>query len=96
MTHTMKRRLGQILQFLLVAALVLYLGDWAILHLKSADHQSSSVQVDQFLRTPLKGQKEEFDYMGTAAQSCVTSLFPHESQTPCWWLKRHKTQWVSS
>ena len=92
----MMRRLGQILQVLLAVALFLYLGDWAALHLRSADRQTSSVQVDQFLRTPLKGQKEEFDYMGTVAQPCVTSLFPHESETPCWWLKRHKTQWISS
>jgi hypothetical protein len=51
--------------------------------------------VEQFLRTPLKGQKEEFDYMGTVAQPCVPSLFPHSSESPCWWLERHKTQWVS-
>ncbi len=34
--------------------------------------RSSTVQVEQFLRTPLKGQKEEFDYMGTVAQPCVS------------------------
>jgi hypothetical protein len=53
------------------------------------------VQVEQFLRTPLKGQKEEFDYMGTVAQPCARSLFPHSSESPCWWLKWHKIQWVS-
>ena len=51
---------------------------------------------EQFLKTPLKGQKDEFDYMGTVAQPCVPSLFPHWSETPCWWLERHKVQWISS
>jgi hypothetical protein len=51
--------------------------------------------VEQFLRTPLKGQKEEFDYMGTVATPCVPSLFPHRSMDPCWWLHWHKIQWVS-
>jgi hypothetical protein len=90
----MKRLMAVGLQILLIALLLIYLGDWAVLSLRKGD--SSSVQVDQFLRTPLKGQKEEFDYMGTVAQSCVPSLFPHRSETPCWWLKRHKTQWISS
>jgi hypothetical protein len=90
----MMRRLGRGLQILLITLLVIYLGDWAVLSLRKTD--ASSVQVEQFLRTPLKGQKEEFDYMGTVTQSCVPSLFPHLSETPCWWLQRHKTQWISS
>ncbi len=91
----MWRRLGLGLQILLIGLLVLYLGDWAILHLRTGGQDSASVPVEQFLRTPLKGQKEEFDYMGTVAQPCAPSLFPHRSETPCWWLRRHKTQWVS-
>jgi hypothetical protein len=90
----MKRLLVVGLQVLLITLLLIYLGDWAVLSLRKSD--SSSVQVDQFLKTPLKGQKEEFDYMGTVAQACVPSLFPHWSETPCWWLNRHKTQWISS
>jgi hypothetical protein len=43
----------------------------------------------------LKGQKEEFDYMGTVAEPCVPALFPHRSEAPCWWLERHKVRWVS-
>ena len=91
----MTRLWVRILQGLLAVLLVLYLGDWAILKMRTGSQASSSVQVEQFLRTPLKGQKEEFDYMGTVAQPCVRSLLPHSSQAPCWWLERHKTQWVS-
>jgi hypothetical protein len=91
----MKRLLIRGLQGLLAVLLVLYLGDWALLRVSSGGQASSSVQVEQFLRTPLKGQKEEFDYMGTVAQPCVPSLFPHSSAAPCWWLRWHKIQWVS-
>lgn len=85
----------RILQALLAVLVVLYAGDWIALRVRAQTQVSSSVQVEQFLRTPLKGQKEEFDYMGTVAQPCVRSLFPHSAETPCWWLERHKIQWVS-
>ena len=70
----MKRLGAQILQLLLAVVVVLYLGDWIGLRVRA--QTSSTVQVQQFLRTPLKGQKEEFDYMGTVDQPCVRSLFP--------------------
>jgi hypothetical protein len=95
MAVNMKRLWVRVLQGLLAVLLVLYLGDWAILKMRAGSQASSSVQVEQFLRIRLKGQKEEFDYMGTVAQPCTPSLFPHRSQSPCWWLVRHKTQWVS-
>jgi hypothetical protein len=91
MAVKMKRRWGRILQVVLATLVVLYVGDWAVMRVTG----SSSVQVKQFLRTPLKGQKEEFDYMGTVDQACVRSLFPHSSESPCWWLARHKIQWIS-
>ena len=88
-----KRLWGRILQLLLAGAVVLYLGDWLILLVRP--QTGSSVQVEQFLRSPLKGHKEEFDYMGTVPQPCFRTLFPHDSQLPCWWLQHHKIQWVS-
>ena len=91
MAGKMKRRWGRIFQVVLAILVALYVGDWVVQRVAG----SSSVQVEQFLRTPLKGQKEEFDYMGTVAQPCARSLFPHSSESPCWWLKWHKVQWVS-
>jgi hypothetical protein len=95
MAVNMKRRWGRILQGLLAILVVLYLGDWITLRVRSGAHASNSVQVEQFLKTPLKGQKEEFDYMGTVTEPCVPALFPHSSEAPCWWVERHKIQWVS-
>lgn len=91
----MKRLLPRVLQVLLTVLVVLYLVDSLAWRVRAQSSVSSNVQVEQFLRTPLKGQKEEFDYMGTVAQPCARSIFPHSSETPCWWLERHKIQWVS-
>ncbi len=91
----MNGRWGRALQVLVVAVAVLYASDWIILRVTAGAEGTSSSQVEQFLRTPLKGQKEEFDYMGTVAVPCVPSLFPHRSAAPCWWLRWHKIQWVS-
>jgi hypothetical protein len=70
MTGKMKWRWGRIFQVVLAILVALYVGDWVVQRVAG----SSSVQVEQFLRTPLKGQKEEFDYMGTVAQPCARSL----------------------
>jgi hypothetical protein len=91
----MRGRWGRALQILVAVAVILYAGDWVTLRVRTGPDGASSAQVEQFLRTPLKGQKEEFDYMGTVATPCVPSLFPHRSMDPCWWLHWHKIQWVS-
>ena len=61
MAVNMKRLWGRILSGLLVVLAILYAGDWIVLRLRTGSANSHSVQVEQFLRTPLKGQKEEFD-----------------------------------
>jgi hypothetical protein len=39
--------------------------------------------------TPLKGNKEEYDWGGTGDVDCSKSLFPQAGSGACWWLKRH-------
>jgi hypothetical protein len=88
------RAIAQSLKYILIGAVVLYFADWAILGIRLARHAGlGSVNVSQYLATPLKGQKEEYDYLGSADQPCVKSIFPHSSVVPCWWLERHKNQW---
>jgi hypothetical protein len=91
----MRRMLIRLFQSLVTLLVVLYLADWVGWRVRSESQVSSSVQVKQFLRTPLKGTKEEFDYMGLVDQPCFRTLFPHNGQMPCWWLQYHKVQWVS-
>lgn len=92
------KRLWEILQgilkVLLVTALVLWAGDWSIFHIRAArGHGFGTVLVQEYLSTALKGNKNEYDFLGTEQVMCVHSLFPHEAMPPCWWVQRHTTQW---
>ncbi len=90
----MKRVVLRILLSSLGFLLIFYIGDWGLFEIRMARQTGvGAVQVEQFLTTRLKGQKEEFDYLGTAAQPCARSVFPHASHPPCWWLEGHKTRW---
>jgi len=93
-----RRGLIRIVKYLLIAAVAAYAADFAAFAVRLAMGSGmGSVSVDSFLKTPLKGSKEEYDYLGTASQSCSHSLFPQYAastwNTPCWWLARHKTRW---
>ena len=90
----MMRVLEQLLKYSLALAVLVYAVDWAALEVKIQRQTGyGNVQVKQFLVTQLKGNKEEFDFMGTKEQSCVKSIFPHASAPACWWVERHTTQW---
>lgn len=90
----MESAVGKAVAALLVTFLLLYAGDWLVLRARAAHGSAySSVQVQEYLATPLKGNKAEYDYMGTISQTCDRSLFPHGGQPPCWWLRRHRQQW---
>lgn len=79
---------------LAVATLILWIGDWGMFRVRSAHGDGlDSVQVQQYLGTPLKGSKVEYDFLGTAQVPCARSLFPHAGAEPCWWVRRHTTVW---
>ncbi len=74
--------------------LLLYLGDWGVLELRVRRGTGyRMVEVTQFLATKLKGQKTEYDMMGSFQETCSRSVFPQNGNPPCWWLERHKSQW---
>ena len=94
MKQSWKKYLGKAAVGLLILVLMLYIVDWAVLRIRVARGTAySSVEVDQFLATPLKGNKEEYDMLGSFQQTCTRSIFPHEGQPPCWWVRQHNTQW---
>jgi hypothetical protein len=72
-------------------ALLAFAVDWLIYVLRKSPQ--SSVSVTQFMSIPLKGQKTEYDLLGTADVACDVALFPHGGETPCWYLRRHPEQW---
>ena len=91
------RMVGLGARYLLIGAALVYAVDWSVFELRGP--AMSTVTVQQFLKTPLKGNKLEYDYLGQADASCSQTLFPQYAAStwnpPCWWLARHKTQWES-
>lgn len=89
-----KNYLGKAVVGLLISLTVLYAADWLVLKIRIARGTAyGSVEVDQFLATPLKGNKEEYDMVGSFQQSCTRSIFPHQGKPACWWVRKHNSQW---
>jgi len=84
--------------YLLFSLAVLYALDWIVFEIRLVRGAGlGSVSVEQYLRTPLKGSKMEYDYLGTADATCSRTVFPQYAGSsltpPCWWLKRHNQRW---
>jgi hypothetical protein len=89
-----KKQIADALTCLLAATLLLWLGDWAIWRVRVRHGGGyDSVQVNHILLTPLKNHRMQADEQSTADQPCARSIFPHGGDDPCWWLRRHATQW---
>ncbi|MGA2896183.1 MAG: hypothetical protein ABSE27_01110 [Acidobacteriaceae bacterium] len=86
----MKRILVRTAAGLMVALMVLYVGDWAVWRVRVARGGGmGSVVVSSIVVMPLKNNKEEYDWGGTADVSCSRSIFPQAGSGACWWLRRH-------
>jgi len=86
----MKRWLLRGLVVLAAAFVAVYGGDWVIFKLRGSPR--SKVTVNRYITIPLKGNKQEFDYLGTVDVPCSVSFFPQAGQHPCWQLRRHPNQ----
>ena len=87
----MRRWVLRILLGVAAAAAVIYIGDWGVF--RARRRPVEVVQVNQLLATPLKGNKVEYDFMGTVPVTCSRSIFPQAGDYACWWVERHKMQW---
>ena len=91
----MYRLLGRWLLRLILAFavcfVVAWIGDSATYYLRGKP--TSTVTISRYMGVPLKGQKTEFDYLGTADVPCSRSLFPQGGNDPCWHLRRNPNQW---
>jgi len=89
----MKRNLWMGARVVIAALIILDLVDWAVFRIRLTHGTAyGSVQVEEYLSTPLKGNKAEYDYLGTTTVACARSIFPHGA-VPCWWRNRHKSVW---
>ena len=72
------------------AFVALYVGDWAVYKVRGSPQ--GSVKVSQTVIVPLKGNKSEYDYLGTSDVPCSVSIFSQGGESPCWELRRNQNQ----
>ncbi len=84
------RWVQRVVVVLVVGFVAVYGGDWAVFRLRGGP--SSKVTVNRYLTVPLKGNKQEYDYLGTGDVPCSVSLFPEGGMNPCWRLRRNPNQ----
>ena len=84
------RSLLRVIVVLMVVFVVTYGSDWAVFKLRGSP--ISKVTVNRYLTIPLKGNKQEFDYLGTIDAPCSVSLFPQAGLSACWQLRRNPNQ----
>ena len=80
---------------LLIAAAVLYAGDWLIYKLRGSP--TDTLTVSLFVSAPLKNEKQEIDFIGQEQWTCTRTLFPlppyeKNQSSPCWYLRKHTNQ----
>jgi hypothetical protein len=85
--------LGRVLVVLAAAFVVLYAGDWAVYKLRGSPQ--AKVTVNRFITIPLKGNKQEFDYLGSIDAPCSVSFFPQAGLSACWQLRRNPNQGIT-
>ena len=85
-----KRWLFRIAVLFVAGFVAAYVGDWAIFKLRGSP--TSTVTVNRYLTVPLKGNKLEYDYLGSSDVPCSVSLFSQAGKSPCWQLRRNTNQ----
>ena len=75
---------------LVAAFIALYLGDMAVYNLRGSPQ--GSVHVNQTIIVPLKGNKQEYDYLGASEVPCSVSIFSQGGEDPCWMLRRNQNK----
>jgi hypothetical protein len=87
----MKRLLGRILLAVILGLPAIYAADWLIWKARVyAGGGMGTARVGELIITPLKGNKEEYDWAGMVDVDCSRSLFPHAGEGACWWLNHRK------
>lgn len=71
---------------------VAYTGDYAIARMRG--NAVATVEVAQYYAIPLKNGQTQFSFAGNKDVACMESLFPHFSDRPCWYVRRHAEEWI--
>ena len=85
--------LSRIATVLVVLVIVLYLGDYIVMKIRS--EPTGTCQVTKLYAVPQKDGKTQYEAGDPETQTCANSIFPHLGYSPCWYVKRHKMQQVN-
>lgn len=92
----MRRFFQTILPSLILAVILIYLGDYLSLRYKIPNREPyGSVNVRELYAVKLKNKQTEYMAEPPAPQECVNSVFPHFGDLPCWYLTRHTRQQIN-
>jgi hypothetical protein len=73
---------------------LLYAVDFAVFQVRNVyGGATAMITVSQFVATPLKGNKVEYDYLGPSNVQCAQAIFPHQGMPACWYLGQNKDHW---
>jgi hypothetical protein len=84
----------RVLGVVIAVLALIYGGDIVVYHLRGAPQ--STVTVNRYVSIPLKGQKMEYDYLGTLDEPCSVSLFAQSGESACWQLRRHPNEGIAN
>lgn len=94
--RTGRQILAELIKRIFIAVVLIsaavYAGDYAVLRLRIATNHNpfGTVTVRPYYAVPRKDHKTEFLFDDPQNETCVHSLFPHGSDSPCWYLSRHR------
>jgi len=91
--QTLSPLLSRIATALIALVIVLYLGDYVVLRLRT--NQTGTCQITKLYAISQKDGKTEYEAGEPETQTCANSIFSHLGYSPCWYVKRHKTQQVN-
>ena len=79
--------------FLVLALLLLFVGDYASAKFRLPGNRETlgSVDVRVMWAIKLKNGRIDYQFGDIETQPCLHSIFPHLGYKPCWYLTRHKT-----
>ena len=79
-------------QFVIMALVLVYVGDYVVARLRG--DAISTVQVEQYYAIPLKNGQTQYASAGSKDVACVEALMPHFGDRPCWYVRRHRQEWI--
>jgi hypothetical protein len=91
-TRTRRPYFKRAILTLIIAATLVWAGDWLILAAKVSRGANAfgDVIVRRSYAVRLRNKHIEQDRGKPAPEECVHSVFPHYNESPCWYLERHR------